>query len=1157
LSQLSLTVLGGPQVRLAGRALAFRTRKALALLIYLAVEGGSHPRDQLADLFWPESDSAKGRSMVRTSLAHLRQALLDEVGEYVLAEGESLRFNPQSDYELDLKTIEAALGGTATGLERLAVLEAAVTVYRGDFLAGFSLADTPDFDGWASQQREAWHRRFSVVLDRLSQLQSEGGELELALQTAARWANHDPLDEAAYRRLMQLQFASGGRTQALQTFEAARATLKRELGVEAGPELVALAKRIQHEASVSVPKTSAQPTPAPSEALATLPMVGRVNEFAQLIALSYSIRKGATQVVSLEGEAGIGKTRLATEFINWALADGLDVWQGRAFETGGHLPYQPLVAALRQRLERENAPDDLLGDVWLAELSRLLPELRERYPDLPQPLGVGEGEAQTRLFEAVARWGLAAAQRSPVVLLVDDVQWADSASLDLLNYSLQRWAEAYASILVMFTLRSESLNTIAPWLAGLGRTLAVTRLSLNSLTQDHTQQLVQGLTQAPSQADLHRFSQWLFSETDGQPFFVVELLKALSERGDLNSALAAGGSSASLPSSVRDLVSARLARLTPAAADLLTAGAVLGQTAEFETLCEVAAVPEPEGLRALDELLAARLLAELPVAIGDPARYVFAHDKIRDVIYSEAGEARRRVFHRRAVGVLEGQFAPPATLAHHALAGGLGERAFHLSVAAGDEALRLFAVTDAIQHYAAAEQLLAGAARSASAETQHHLYRQLGRTYELNNDRPTARVMYERMLLAARRLENGAMETTALNRLATLASQEANYERAFALLNTAQTVAEASGDRLGLVETDWALAQLDIYHLDCKAAYTHGWHALALARETGETELIARCLNVVAFAEKGLAKPEAIPHAREAASLYASLGNVAMQADSLTLWADALVLNGQVAEGLPLAHESLRLSEQIGNVWGQANNLLHIAYGLAHKGEYEAALEAAKRALVLSGNTPYVPLFTQALLGSLYRSILNLDLAYETHLDLMQKALALEYPPGFLAMIAAELCADCVVAERWDEALTYAKQAVTHRNYEVLPAGHAQWPETVALVRAGEIDLARQDIDAFQEGLGHYRRHAVSTLRALAVLAQAQGNDEQARVSLLNAIALAEEIGLLDDVWQLHLMLGEVERARERLRPLVAGITDVQLRETFVANLVRYHHLDL
>ena len=157
--------------------------------------------------------------------------------------------------------------------------------------------------------------------------------------------------------------------------------------------------------------------------VSVVPLVGRGRELARLRQAYARAQTAGAQVVVLEGETGSGKTRLATEFLDWARGQDAEVLVGRTFEAEGGLPYAPLVAALRPRLERENAPDDLLGDLWLAELARLLPELRERYPDLP-PVSEDETVGRGRLFEAVARLAQALVERAPLVLFLDDVQWA-------------------------------------------------------------------------------------------------------------------------------------------------------------------------------------------------------------------------------------------------------------------------------------------------------------------------------------------------------------------------------------------------------------------------------------------------------------------------------------------------------------------------------------------------------------------------------------------------------------------------------------------------------------------------------------------------------------------------------------------------------------
>ena len=373
---------------------------------------------------------------------------------------------------------------------------------------------------------------------------------------------------------------------------------------------------------------------------------------------------------------------------------------------------------MRPRLEQEAAPTALLSSVWLTELSRLLPELRDRSPDLPVP-GGDEAAARTRLFEAIARLGRALSVRAPLVLFIDDVQWADVASLDVLDYAGRRWKEDETGVLLLFSLRSEALATtpaLDEWLSGLRRDVPVAQIDLGPLSFEDTLELLQALGPEPPLApDGEDFARWIFTETRGQPFYIVETLRTLLERGALASPHGEDAtgtmdilhpperspSRAVLPPSVRQIIQARLAPLPQAARDLLAAASVLGQGFTFELLCEVGRLTEDEALPALDSVVRSNLLHEIGQTerqSGD-GQYIFAHDKIRDVVYSEAGEARRRVFHRRAMEALQTGGTPAAELARHALAGGLDEPALRFSFAAGDEAMRLLAARDAAVHY--------------------------------------------------------------------------------------------------------------------------------------------------------------------------------------------------------------------------------------------------------------------------------------------------------------------------------------------------------------------------------------------------------------------------------------------------------------------------
>jgi DNA-binding SARP family transcriptional activator len=622
MGRLSLNFLGAPEVQYDGQPIAFPTRKALALLIYLAVEGTAQPRDKLTALLWPDSP---GASTLRSTLTMLRKALGEAVS-HVIADRDSLRFDLTPDVNFDLHTLNVASQlarqlPIANHRSLIAQLASVAILIRGDFLEGFSLADAPEFDDWASFQREALRRQAMHVFDCLSQIQFDGGEAAKAIETAARWAALDPLDEAAHRRLMLCHFTHGNRSAALQAYEACRARLKRELNVGPSPETEALVERIQ-----------TQPPPAREEAVGQVsafadnrerhlpnmpPLVGRADEHTELVSAYRSARQGQTQIVLIEGEPGIGKTRLAKEFLAWTSAQGGTVLQGRAFEMGSQIPYQVVVDTLRSSNLQPLISN--LQPIWLAELARLLPELHDLYPNLPAPLPLAETGSRSRLFEAIVRMGQALIEAAPAragVTLIDDLQWADAASLDLLGYVARRWAANHTPALLILTARSEELAQLDPWLITLSRDLPLTRLPLHTLTLEDTRQLVQALEIDSSNLQSFGFAQDkfpisnlqslipnLYADTGGHPFFIIQTLNALSESDERQPPM---------PTGIRDLIRSRLSRLTPNASLLCATGAVFGAGFDFDGLCRVAELTESDGLPALEELLRRGLLRETP-----------------------------------------------------------------------------------------------------------------------------------------------------------------------------------------------------------------------------------------------------------------------------------------------------------------------------------------------------------------------------------------------------------------------------------------------------------------------------------------------------------------------------------------------------------------
>ncbi len=710
MSQLQLSLLGTPVVKHGEDTLTFSTRKALALLVYLAVEGGTHARKTLSESFWPELDAEHGRAALRATLLELRKLLerCHGPGEraHLLVERDTLEFDQDSPLILDLRIIESAgkqvgreiepLAGQVRG-ELLAQLEQATSLAHGPFLASFTLRDSQFFDDWTRQQREYWHLRVQQLFDALSMLYERAGDGERAIETVTRWLSFDPLNEDGYRRLMRLRFSQGDRTGALRAYANCHAILADELQVEPEPETVALAKHMRHTAPVR-PGQSQSPRSSSGQPPANLldgPFLGRSAEFGALLECYQRVHARQPQLVLLQGETGIGKTCLASEFVSWAQAQGADVLAGRALQTSRQLPYQPLIDVLRRRLEQEHAPDDLLSDVWLAELARLLPELRDRYPDLPVA-STDEVLGHNRLFEATARLIQVWAARHPLVIFLDDIQWADTETLDLVLYLAQSLAHQPAPVLLLFNLRTgaDSFTDVqSTWVMALKRTrIPLTARVLTPFTKGETQRYVQALAWAEQQPEaennsstdgcpesygsspfrerLASFANWLYAQTRGQPFYLVETLKGLLEQEIIvpsfqqngtwglvlrSGLLAQTPGSELIPSSLRELIRSQLGQLTPSAWSFLVAGAVMREGLTFERLCQVAQVDEEAGLHALEELLRSGLLCEGNLAEESRAfdGYTFPRAVIREVVYQEAGATRQRLVQRRVSAVMQ------------------------------------------------------------------------------------------------------------------------------------------------------------------------------------------------------------------------------------------------------------------------------------------------------------------------------------------------------------------------------------------------------------------------------------------------------------------------------------------------------------------------
>jgi DNA-binding SARP family transcriptional activator len=957
------------------------------LLLYLAVEGGMHPRSKLAALLWPDSTPHDARTALRNALTVLRRLLDDPTTtpathSHLLAEQELLGLNPQAPLEWDLDVVQLAFkqaqerSGVPSEEQHatlVAHVQQALALVRGPFLDGFWLREESGFDEWQQQQQELWQVRVLSLFERLSAWQEVAGELEPTRLTLTRWLALDPLSEEAARRLMRVYERQGDGSAALQVYATLRTRLAEELRVKPDAQTVALAQHIR--ATQSSPERATPPVASRPPGEVVAPLIGRAAAFGLLVERYQLARAGQAQAVLLLGETGVGKTRLASEFVAWARAQGAEVLVGQAFELGGHLPYQPLVEALRTRLEAENAPEDLLEDLWLAELSRLLPELRVRYPDLPPPTQ-DELSARGQMFEAVARLLDALAQRAPLVLLLDDLHWVESASLDLVRYLGHAWKSHDSRVLLLGTVRSEGLETKSPLaaqLSNLGRDLPLTQVLLQPLSQAETRQLLEAIAaegdhdmgssfpaeaSSESQTPLAALGNVLFARMGGQPLYLVETLKLLRDRQWLVPRLTAEGTwrlsptgemvaalarqefgRKLLPPSVRAIIQTRLARLSPRAHHLVQASAVLGTQASARQLWQVAEVQVQEGVEALEEAAGSGILHEEEAGAGQLDSYRFVHELMRDVVYTDLGAARRLVLHQRALAVLQSEGGRTVELAYHARASGEAEAAYRYSVQAGDEARAIFAVEEAIGHYEQARALLQTQPplkSVLSASQVEHLSVSLGRAYAFQNAWQQAQQTYEELLSYAQQHRLPALVSMTLNRLAILSMQQArDRSEVQALLEQAWQQAQSSSDQRTLAETAWNRAQFfgSVWG-DPMRALPHGTQALELARAIPDQELQARSLGLLGMIHiLGGDFEEAIRLLEAAPTLYASLDNEPSAGRELSLLSFLI--------GAPPTQS---LTNRASEAWCWTT----LAFAQVNAGQVQQCIASSRRALALA-----------------------------------------------------------------------------------------------------------------------------------------------------------------------------------------------------------------
>lgn len=689
---LEFRVLGELEVRRADRLVALpQSKKTRALLAYLVLTDREHRRERLCDLLWDVADDRRGA--LRWSLSKLRAICDDDDARRINADRDRVSFvalGARVD-ALELRRTFASkpMEGIPTD-----VLETWAIAFRGELLEGLDLADFDEYQAWCVAEREQARSLRTAILRELTRRLSD--DASRAVVHARAWVAVDPLDDRARVALVRLLGVLGRRDEARQHHEAGR-RLEKELGRAPNPELSAAWREVEERTSSrSTPSqdaaraaaqapprdttTSRPPAPSPSVSgaqppspstpqTASVSLVGRTHEMATLSSLAERVcRDRRLGVIVLSGEPGVGKTRLLEEWARRVREARGAAIRGVAFEAESGNPYGPWLDALADARGVPAMPAD--GGSGIAR------ELLD-----------GELPSRERLFARVSMALAEIASHTKILAIVlDDVQWLDEGSAELLHWVARTNRDRPIAV-ALATRQGEIADNAAlvRVLRGLRREGVVDELSIGSLRPEETAALVEPLGGDVDAARIH-------ARSGGNPLFALELARA-------GAGPRSSSTSGELPPSLGGLVRDRIAQLPEAAAEVVRWAAILGSSFRQEQI---------DGLVSLDTdavVTALELLERRFMLVRDGASYAFGHDVVRQVVYADLSEPRRRLMHRRvaqmlaraagnigdigAAGDIVADVARHAALAHDAAL------AAEACLAAARRSLRVFANADA------------------------------------------------------------------------------------------------------------------------------------------------------------------------------------------------------------------------------------------------------------------------------------------------------------------------------------------------------------------------------------------------------------------------------------------------------------------------------
>lgn len=1013
---------------------AWKTQKTRTLFaILLTYRNRVLTQDQLIEWLWPDLAPASARNSLQVAISNLRGLLEPELkrpsdSRFVLTEPAGYRLDTSRDCWVDADEFEARYRQGVAAQQRgdrmtaLAQYHAAESQYRGDYLP-----EEPYVD-WAITERERLCNLYLDLLERQAELLADAGDFSTAIQACQQILERDACRERIYRRLMRYHHLSGDRAAALAVFGRCRQILADELGVEPLPQTQALREAILNDTlDVTQPRPSAPPGAfGPLPALLT-PFVGRQREIAILRGTWETVRSGEhPQFALVGGEAGVGKTRLLTEFRAQLAEEGVRTLQVHSYELEHDLAYRPVLELLDAHLQKRPEPEVLeFMEPFLPLVAPLLPSLQPLHPHAPSHHSLSPDQERQRLREGLARSLLLVAGSRPSVFVFDGLHWADPSTLDLLQYAVRRGRTDVPHLFVA-AYRPEEVERDHPLYAlrrDLNRAGLLTEIALSPLSPGEVTVLVGQMAGSPEGGV--RLGRRLFDETVGNPFYLVEILRALFEAGVIwvdpsgrwrtdYDEITENYQELMLPVTVREAILDRVTRLNREQQDWLTTAAVIGRPFDFNLLQAVTGAESDALLATVETYESRQLLRE-----RKDGWYDFDHDKIREVLYEELNAVRRKRLHARVAENLEQlEVGTPEELARHYLQAEIWEKALSHHIEAGRRAADIYAFDQALAFYGVAQELAEQLDNRAALATT--LINTGGIYFLSRSDEAIQRL--QQGLAIGRELLDRTQRARAVHYLTKLFELRGDYDAALNYLRTCEGFLETTPNeevsadiirvydmigwmhrRLGDYEQalDYARRGLDIVRqrsltpaLEQMAigllektvgmtlwsqgephrALRHLEHSLSTLRQAEPTHYMGEVymgdinINIGTILYHVGEFDAALDHLEEALRYYQRVGDI----DGITLFHNNAGLvhyaQGEYHRALASLQEALRLHEDTSSTWYEPETQSMLALTHLALGDAQEALSLASRALEIArdlGSQSYRG-FAHRALGEVY-----------------------------------------------------------------------------------------------------------------------------------------------------------------------------------------------